>query len=456
MKRMTAIKVVMSLLASLAWSASCAGDQKFDSGSRVSISEAAARAIQASRYLEQMNSAASMETARRREAEGASYPRLELGSSVTYGNNPVYVFGSLLEQSSFGAERFQISELNNPDPVTNVRTNLTIQLPLYDADQRILAIEQAKLGMTAVENERESIEQSLRLAVVKAYFGLLLAREREQATADAIQSAEADLKRSKDMHETGMTVRSDLLSLEVQLAEFKQLAIEAKAESAIAREGLNTLLGFPVNSAPELTSPLSERRFPIPDEPSITGTAVSNRGEVAEADIKIKKASEGVRSAESQYLPRVDAFGNYGFSSETVGVDSTDWTIGVRISFPIFDSGRSPRLDQARAAESGARTMKEARKEQVSLEALSAFKRFRAARERLAVAAGTVEQAKEAHRITSDRYQVGINDISDLLRSENSILRAHLGEAAARYNIFVGYAELLRATGTLKSVEAFE
>lgn len=456
MKSTLAKKGLVILAATLAWGISHAGEPVMEVAGPLSIAQAEEATLKTSRYLKQMDSYSTMAEARKTEAESMIYPRAEVSTSLMAGNNPVFVFGSLLEQSDFGAERFQIDKLNDPDPVTNTRTNISVQVPVYDGGQRSVAVGQANLGVEGVKTQREKIEQGLRLALVKGYFGLLLAREQETVTAESIQSAEADLKRAKDMHDAGMIVQSDLLALEVQLAEFRQQAIEAKTGSEIAREGLNMLLGYKENSSPELTTPLKEKPFALPEASSVASTAIANRSELAQADVEIKKTEEGLRLAENQYMPRVDAFGNYGLSAETLGVDSTDWTVGVRVSLPLLDFGRSPRIDQARAAQSGAKAARDGKKEQIAFEAISAYKKFIAAKDRLTVAAGAVAQAAEALRITSDRYQVGLNNISDVLRAESAVLRAKMGEAAARYNIYVGYAEFLHATGTLRSVKAFE
>src|SRR6266571_1143280 len=48
------------------------------------------------------------------EARAGRFPLLQLGQSFTTSNNPVFVFGSLLEQSRFGPQNFDSQFLNNP------------------------------------------------------------------------------------------------------------------------------------------------------------------------------------------------------------------------------------------------------------------------------------------------------------------------------------------------------
>ncbi|HEV2722386.1 MAG TPA: TolC family protein, partial [Thermoanaerobaculia bacterium] len=67
-----------------------------------------------------------------------------------------------------------------------------------------------------------------------------------------------------------------------------------------------------------------------------------------------------------------------------------------------------------------------------------------------------VEQADAAARIVRDRYEHGLTTITEQLRAENALVRARLGLLAARYDYVVGYAELLRATGDLNDITAFD
>ena len=64
-------------------------------------------------------------------------------------------------------------------------------------------------------------------------------------------------------------------------------------------------------------------------------------------------------------------------------------------------------------------------------------------------------QAREALRIVQDRYASGITTITELLRAETALVRARSDVLAARYDQYVGYANVLFATGQLKDVGPF-
>ena len=167
-----------------------------------------------------------------RGARSGRKPLLQASETFTNSNNPVFVFGSLLEQGRFGPNNFAIGSLNNPDPLSNFRSAVTLRFPLFDQRQTETRVAQAKIVRQQADQKTDLVEQQLRFEVVRAYYSILLAQARVSVADDAIKTAEADMKRARDLFETGLTVHSDLLAAEVQLAEFRQQRIQARPNSS--------------------------------------------------------------------------------------------------------------------------------------------------------------------------------------------------------------------------------
>jgi len=68
-------------------------------------------------------------------ARARRFPRLDFSEGFRRGNNPVYVFGSLITQRQFTAANFALGYLHTPPPLDNFRTQFTAAVPLYDAGQ---------------------------------------------------------------------------------------------------------------------------------------------------------------------------------------------------------------------------------------------------------------------------------------------------------------------------------
>jgi outer membrane protein TolC len=73
----------------------------------------------------------------------------------------------------------------------------------------------------------------------------------------------------------------------------------------------------------------------------------------------------------------------------------------------------------------------------------------------MAVVAQVTAQATETLRMVQDRYHAGLTTITELLRAQTALVRARSDVLAARYEQYVGYANVQLAAGRLKDVGAF-
>jgi outer membrane protein TolC len=112
-------------------------------------------------------------------------------------------------------------------------------------------------------------------------------------------------------------------------------------------------------------------------------------------------------------------------------------------------------MEQARIAEALAATEQEGLANQIRFEVIRAYRQYISARERIILAARSAEQANETLRIIQIRYREGLTTITEMLRAETALVRAQMNLIAARYDHYVGFANVLLATGRLTDVQPF-
>jgi outer membrane protein TolC len=393
--------------------------------------------------------------AQAQEAKAGRFPMIQLSETWMNGNNPVFVFGSLLEQGRFTQQNFNLPTLNNPDPLNNFRFGVTIKAPLFDQRQTSTRVAVARLNQKQADTQTDQMAQRIRFETLKAYYGVLLAQMRKEVADEAVRLAEADVKRSADRVEIGATVSSDLLSAEAQLAEFHQQRIQAAGDVVIAQAALNTALGLPVDAPQNVSGRLVAKTFDMEGQEELMRTALDRRPDYARSSLAGESRREQLKGASSEFLPRVDVFANAGASRSSWIDGSSDYLIGASVTFNLFDAGRKARIAQARAAAELAANEREHLANQIRLEVVRAYQEYVSARERLVVAERVISHAAEALRIVQDRYHEGLTTITEVLRAETALVRARLNLLAARYDHYVGYANVLLATGRLTDVEPF-
>ena len=389
------------------------------------------------------------------EARSRRLPSLVTTGSFTRSNNPVFVFGSLLEQGRFGPENFQIDSLNHPHAINNFRSSLTLHLPVFDQREAETRIATARIQQQQADQQTSLVEQQIRFEVVKSYYGLLLTQAKLKVAEDAVKTAEADVKRAVDLVETGVVVQSDLLAARVQLSQFRQQQIQITGELATALAALNLALGLPVETPQRPLVELVDRRFTVDAVEVLSSQALQNRPDYQRALLSSKATSAQLHGARGEWLPRVDAFVSAGRSSEHFTNGSGDYAAGATVSFNLLDAGRKSRIARAIATQSIANAQEEQLANQIRFEVLRAYQQYLAARERLEVVAGTSAQASETLRIVQDRYHAGITTITELLHAQTALVQARSDVLAARYDQYLSYANILLATGQLKDVGVF-
>ena len=388
-------------------------------------------------------------------AKASRMPSASVSETITNGNNPVFAFGSLLEQGRFSQSNFDLSALNNPSPLSNFRLGATLKYSLFDQKQGAFDVAIAKLNISQATASTGFAAQRLRFDVLRAYYDVLLAEARIAASREAIQLAEADVKSTRDRVEAGTTVSSDLLAAEVQLAESQQQLIEAEGEVRTAQAALNLAMGTPISKTWQLEGKLDNRNFILPDQAALLQSAATRRPDLNAAGFSLEALKIRPKSIRNEWLPRVDLFANAGLSRNDFIHGSSDYTIGINLSINLVDAGRKARMSAAAADERIARSNQEALTNQIKFEVVRGVENYKSASQRLAVAERMITAATESLRIVKDRYSAGLTTITEVLRAETTLVRARRNLLSVRRDQYIAFAALLLATGTLDDASQF-
>ena len=386
-----------------------------------------------------------------RLAEAARYPHVEFSEGFTRGNNPVYVFGTLLTQRQFTQANLALPFLNIPPPLDNFVTQFATSLPLYDAGQVSRKIDDARLEAQSAQRSAERTHQEVIFRVINAYLNALLAQESAGVAQASVKSTQQDFARAQARQEQGQALLSDVLSAQVQLAQAKAELIRARNALAIAQAALNVAMGVPEDTPNQVQGSLTEVSFDTGSLADRQQRALAVRPDYQQVLIGKEKAANALSIARAEFLPTLNAFGSWELNNETFAAHGgNNWTAGATLNFTVFDGGSR----RARVAESHARTRQaEARRAQMAaairLQVREAFLNLTAAHERVDVSRESASQAQESLRILEDRYGSGLASITEVLTAETARSRSQRDLLEAVYDYRLAYAALELATGEL-------
>lgn len=386
-----------------------------------------------------------------RLAEASRYPHLEFSEGFTRGNNPVYVFGTLLTQRQFTQTNFALPFLNIPPPLDNFGTQFATSLPLYDAGRISRKVRDARLEAQSAQSGAERTRQEIIFSVINAYLNELLAKESAGVAEASVKSNQQDFAQAQTRQQQGQALLSDVLSARVQLAQAKAELIRAHNAVAIAQAALNVAMGQPEDTPNQVQKSLTEVSFDSGTLADRQQRALAARPEYQQVLIGKEKAANALSMARAEFLPTLNAFGSWELNNETFAArGGNNWTAGATLKFTVFDGGSR----RARVAESNARARQaEALRAQMAtairLQVREAFLNLTASRERVDVSRQSASQAQESLRILEDRYGSGLASITDVLTAETARTRAQRDFLEAVYDYRLAYAALELATGEL-------
>ena len=423
---------------------------------RLDLRTAVDRAIEGNPVTKSADSRVKIAEAKIRESAAGTKPSVSFSQSVVGSNNPVFVFGSLLEQGRFGPSNFSIDSLNNPVGLVNFRTQVNAQMPLFDQRQTSTRVSLAEIGRQQSVLMAEAARQQLRFEVIKTYYGVILERSLVKVTEDAVVTAGANRKKTGDMVYVGMTTEADLLAADVEFAGADQRRLEAQSQLTITLASFNVTIGEKPDLDHQLAGDLSERFFPAEDLSELMRLAVENRPDYRRILLDVEKSRLQLKSVRDQRLPRIDAFGNFGYSSPYIANGSSDYTLGVNLTYSLFDPGRKARTEQAVEGEVLAALERDDLGNKIRMDVIRSQQAFKTSEAKIRVSIKSIGQAEEALRIIDDRYKFGLTTFNEVLRANSALIRAKQDLMTTRYEYYVSFARLLLATGRLDDVRWFD
>lgn len=385
-------------------------------------------------------------------ALAAFYPQITARASYEHSNNPAQVFAMIVAQRDFDASAMQ--NINSPGYRQNFRPEIIGTLSLFRGGQDYQKSRAAELGIDAADFERSSVKNALVEAVTVSYYAYLAAQEALKVAQNSIYAISSELKQTTLRYEAGTTLKSEVLSLDVKLAEAKEAEIRAVNSIALSKTSITNLLGLenPETFTVAATSRLTRPRLIAPFD-ELLSLALTERPEVMAAARQVEISERELKAELGAYLPKADAFVSYGQNSQSPGFSGhkDNVTVGVAVEMNLF-SGFSTK-QRVSAAQRKVKEMREVeRKTRLAIEqeVKTAFLRLEEALARLRVTEASVLAAEEALRLVNEERRAGMATVTRYIESEVARNKAQSNSIAAHYDALSAEIALKKAVGDWK------
>ena len=376
------------------------------------------------------------------------YPQIKTSLSYQYTNNPAQAFAMLIAQRRLNMVG---TDFNHPGFVEDYRPQVTASYSLFRGGQDYYQSQAAQLGIETSELEKSATRNRLLSNVTAAFYGELAAIDSHKMSLRTIEAVQSELEQSRARFNAGALLKSDVLSLEVQLAEAQEADSQAANAIEMAHNMLKTLLGLSVTDAYTINVALESQLPKAPEGYNeLLAKALSSHPELKAAEKKVLIAEKQVSAAKGAHLPKADAFVNYGSDSNNLTYNSNqdNLSAGVMVEMDIFTGFASQeKLKKAQHELTVANEAARQTRLRIENQLKTAELRLQEALSRVRVSALAVQASEEALRLVKEQRQAGVVTVTRYIDAEVARDKAQTRQINSRYDALRFDAELKQAIG---------
>ena len=380
----------------------------------------------------------------------------KIDKSDAVGNLLPTLSGSMSASSNTG---FSINPTNNlptNSTANNVNISATSSITIFDGLRNINQLHRAKMNAIASQYRLDDLKDDIRLRVANAYLEVVSNKEQLKTFRAQYAVTEQDLKRTKELVESGVVPRGDLLEIEATAANQEQQIINGESNVLISKVNLAQLL--------QITDyenfDIAEEEFDIPPSDILDNSpkvifdkAMTFRNDIKFSESNVELAEQDVKIAKGAYLPTLSAFFQYGTRYSDVtqipdgnGVPYTPsltdqlWifdgiSYGAQLNIPIFN-GWSTRNNVTRSKISLEKAKLQLEQDKLDLESTiqQAYVNVNTFEKAYAAAEKTLEARTLAYEYARERYDVGLMNAFDFSQAQSRVENAQADVIRTKYD----------------------
>jgi len=376
------------------------------------------------------------------QANAAWMPQVMIQGRYTQTNSSMMAFGSILNQRAFT----YALDFNHPGRVDDLNASGTVAYNVYAGGRARAGREAARAGTRAAEQDLQAVRNQLGAEVLRSYLNIRKAREAVLALEAGVKAYEAGISAARARYDAGQLLKADLLSLEVQLAQTREMLSSARHGESLARRAFLFVLGQEgtATSVEIAQEDPSVSRVMAPDTHDF-----SRRPELLGLAEREKAAEAMVRVARGGRQPTVNAFASYQYSQGwQLDAHADGWMAGLTLDLNVWDGGQtSGKVRQSLAELSQVREMMRKVSLGIGLEVEQARLTHEDCLERLSVSEQAVAQAEEAAALSRARFEKGSLLAAELIGVESRLMEVRMRRTIALADERSSLADLRRAVG---------
>jgi len=319
---------------------------------------------------------------------------------------------------------------------------------LFSGGRVLASTRGARAQIRGAVADYDQATQTLLLDVTRAYADVRQAQAVVAARQITVSNLQTLFDYAQAQFEAGVVTRTDVAQAQARYAQARTQLVQAQGALAASVQAYQRLVGRPPSN---LEAPNAAAGLP-PDLETALNIAGQRspilRGAIADTEA----ADANVDVAASAGRPRVTLEAGAGLNDDFNEdlAETTNNSVGVRVSVPIFQGGAiRSRTRQQRALRAAANLDLAAAQRTVQETVTNAWTGLASARAAVQSAREQVEAAELAYEGVRLEQETGLRSTVEVLDQEQDLLTARLTLAQAERDLVVAERQMLAAIGAL-------
>ncbi len=415
---------------------------------RISLKEAVAEGLERNHQVRAATYETTAAEAGARVSASHYWPQLFFEESVSASNTPTRTFMMKLDQGRFTQNDFQINNLNNPKTVTDFRTSVTWEQPLFVpaafAERRIAArdAEQQRIAQTTTREQTA-------FRIFQTYLDVQKSAAYLQASRQSLVEAQESRRLAQARTAAGLGLKSDELRVGTHLSVIEQQVVTATNNLTLARLQLALLTGGRPDEELEIIPLTEELTVPTSLE-ELAEKALAVRSDVRHAQAALEKADATVLAARSAYLPSLAGVAGYQLNDHRnpFNAEHDAWMAGLNLRWNLFDGfRRENRHEKASASRSAAVELLEQSRRTVQYQLHENWLRRHEVEKQYMAARSSVVSAQETVRLLSRRFENDLATMLELLDAQSALNQTRAMLVESETNRYLATGRIWYAAG---------
>ncbi|MFA8451608.1 MAG: TolC family protein [Bacteroidales bacterium] len=356
-------------------------------------------------------------------------------------------------QALFGKLGQKINSIHLDIPDLEIRAkdfrtaNITALQPLYLGGKVRAGVKFAKAEHSTANIELEELQNELIQQTVDTYLGVALLQKVVTTREEVLKGMKHHESQAKRLIEEGIIPAYHLLRAKVAVANAEQELEDDKNKLDVALLALKIHLGYSEDSVIVVSDSLRYKMNSLNLNELVNNSLVQQPKlrMIGQKEVMVK---QNLNVKRSEFLPKVFAFGEYGFFRDDLPIIQPPYAVGIQLNFNIFRGFKD--YNEYRAAKAIQRQLDFAKQDavkKVKLWVNKSFKEVLNAQDKYTKLQHTIDLANENLRMSDRRFKEGMGTSLEVIDARLTLQGVEVKQLQSLYEYYKALSELYVATG---------